>query len=184
MAPSSSVYYGRLYVVCCAQMGARRLRRLSPDVVAIAGATNILVAFSVVLTCCGGYSADPNKGSFPPSCSYFCCAQPNLLLFSLFSRPHSSTPLPPHSSYLLIPPTSFLPPLSCFYLDLLVLVFILVRVTVDLLACAMNLLMFFTEVDLYDLCLLIFIVILVCFFSSPDAFSIEAALSFFLSRSL
>jgi hypothetical protein len=112
MAPSSSVYYGILYVVCYAQMGARRLRRLSPDVVATAGATS--VAFSVALACCGGYSADPNKGSFPPSCFYFCYAQPNLLLFPLFSQPHSSTPLPPHSSYLLIPPTSFLPPLSCF----------------------------------------------------------------------
>jgi hypothetical protein len=38
--------------------------------------------------------------------------------------------------------------------------------------------MFFTEVNMRGLCLLIFVVILICFSSSPADFSFEAALSF------
>jgi hypothetical protein len=150
-------------------MDARRLHRLSPDAVAIAGATGVLVAFSVALACCGSCSAGSNKDCFPPSSSRFCCAQSNLLPLSLFSRPRSSAPpLTHYSSYIFSPSFLLLPD---FYLDLLVLVFILVRVTVDLLACVA----FLTEVNLCSLCLLIFVMILVCFSSSPDAFSIEAA---------
>ena len=53
---------------------------------------------------------------------------------------------------------------------------------VDLLTRAANLLVFFARVNLCGLCLLIFIVILVCFSCFPATFSIEAALSFYLSR--
>ena len=66
-----------------------------------------------------------------------------------------------------------------FYLDFLILVFVLVRIMVDLIACAVDLLLF-SRVNLCGLCLLVFIVAPVCFSSHPAIFYIEAALSFFL----
>ena len=113
----------------------------------------------------GSCRSNLNKGSFPPSSSSIFSTRPNLL------------PLPT---------SSFLPILLLpgFYMNLLVLVFILIRVTVDMLAHATDLLMFFIGVNLCGLCLLIFAVILVCFKSSPIAFSIEAALRFFSLQAL
>ena len=105
------------------------------------------------------------------------CRVPRSLFFFFLLCPIKSPlrgwapPLPSSSSFLL--PLFFLLLLLGFYLNLLILVFIFVRVTVDLLARAADLLMFITLVNWWGRCLLIFVVILVCFNSSFAAFSIR-----------
>ena len=76
--------------------------------------------------------APPNQKSHPPSsistASWLNCSSFSPFLFS--------------PSFLL---------LLCFYQDFLILVLVLVRIIVDLLACAMDLLLCFTWVNLYGL---------------------------------
>ena len=123
----SSVYYGILSVVCCARMDARRPCCRS----FVAGATSVLVTFFIMVA----------AGFLAPFSSSFCSAQSNLLY--VVGLLH----------FLLLPPSSFLLPLFFlllllgFYLNQLILVFIFVRVTVDLLARAADLLMFIKLVN-------------------------------------
>ena len=118
-------------MICCASMDARRPRRRSPAIVA----------------CCGVCRESLNKGPFSRSSFSFCSAWPKIsssflhfhrLMAQLFLF------LPFLFSY------SFLLLLG-FYLDFLILVFVLVRIMVDLIACAVDLLLFFIGVNLCGL---------------------------------
>ena len=112
-------------------MDARRPRRRSPAIVA----------------CRGGCRESLNKGQFSRSASSFCSAWQKI----------SSSFL--HFHHLMAPLFLFLPFLFSysfllllgFYLDFLILVFVLVRIMVDLIACAVDLLLFFTGVNLCGL---------------------------------
>lgn len=160
----SDCIYGILFVVLLYQMDIWR-----PPTVAIVSAASILIAFSIPVACCDGCKVSPNRGSFPPSSSSRCSAWQNLLPLPSFPQPSGSAPAPP-------PPSSFLPPSSCFHVSIwiyFVLAFVIVRVTLDLFAWAADLLIFFVGVNLCGFCLLIFVVILVCFFSSPPPFLLK-----------
>ena len=112
-------------------MDARRPRRRSPAIVA----------------CRGGYRESLKKDPFPRSSSSFCSAWPKISSFFLhFHRLMAQL-------FLFLPFLffySFLLLLG-FYLDFLVLVFVLVRIMVDLIACAVDLLLFFIGVNLCGL---------------------------------
>ena len=86
----SSVYYGILSVVCCARMDARRPCCRS----FVAGATSVLVTFFIMVA----------AGFLTPFSSSFCSAQSNLLY--VVGLLH----------FLLLPPSSFLPPLASRFL--------------------------------------------------------------------
>ena len=112
-------------------MDARRPRRRSPAIVA----------------CRGGYRESLNKGMFSRSSSSFCSAWPKfsssfLHFHHLMAQLFLFLPFLFFYSFLL---------LLGFYLDFLILVFVLVRIMLDLLACVVDLLLFFTEVNLCGL---------------------------------
>jgi len=86
----SSVYYGILSVVCCVRMDARWPCCRS----FVAGATSVLVTFFIMVA----------AGFLAPSSSSFCSAQSNLLY--VVGLLH----------FLLLPPSSFLPPLASRFL--------------------------------------------------------------------
>ena len=118
-------------MVCRACMHARRPRRRSPAIVA----------------CRGGCRESLNKGPFSRSASSFCSAWPKISSSFLHFR-HLMAQL-----FLFLPflfSCSFLLLLG-FYLDFLILVFVLVRIMVDLIACAVDLLLLFTGVNLCGL---------------------------------
>ena len=108
----------------------------------------LLSAAKPPLLCCCGHCWCSRRPRPSPSSLWWLqgSSLPLLLLFALPNQ-ISSTWLGSSTSFFFLLPLFFLLLLLGFYLNLLILVFIFVRVTVDLLARAADLLMFITLVN-------------------------------------